>query len=114
MDNNHLEHFGVLGMRWGRRKGSSKPLRTSADYKKVSTLSKKKASELSNAELQLINNRLNLETNYKRLNPDKVARGKEKTKKLLETISLATLAVTTATGAIAAGKKLYETMKELK
>jgi hypothetical protein len=61
-------------MRWGVR--SSKPAaRTSSDYKQTSSLRGKKTSSLSNKQLKKINERINLEQNYSRLNPTKVKKG---------------------------------------
>ena len=67
-----LYHSGVLGMRWGRRKVKRK---SSEDYLNAKKIRKKKISELSNKELQEYNNRKNLEQNYKRLTPAKIAIG---------------------------------------
>lgn len=82
MDNNQLTHWGVKGMRWGVRKdrigssgGSKKRSRQSDDHVEVSKLRKKKISEMSNAELQRVNNRTQLEQNYKRLHPSSVKKG---------------------------------------
>lgn len=65
-----LYHYGILGMRWGRRKASY----TSKDHRRAKTLKKKKLSQLSNNELKELNNRQNLETQYKKNN---VSRGKK-------------------------------------
>jgi hypothetical protein len=90
---NYLEHIGVLGMRWGKRKGNTlsgaKPKSssgkkniantskkkkgssdddddgTSADHKKVAAIKKKKLSELSNEEIQTLVARINVEKQYK-------------------------------------------------
>lgn len=82
MENNQLTHWGVKGMRWGVRKdrsvssgGSRKRSRLSDDHVEVSNLRKKKISEMSNAELQRVNNRTQLEQNYKRLHPSSVKKG---------------------------------------
>lgn len=71
-------HYGVLGMKWGRRKdkGNSAVGQSSEDHSsddaKAATAAKTKAqttglSSLSNKELQTLNERMNLEANYKRL-----------------------------------------------
>lgn len=60
---NELKHYGVPGMRWGRRKGRT----VSEDYATTKQIRKKKISEMSNRELQTANNRLTLERNYKSL-----------------------------------------------
>lgn len=72
-------HYGVLGMKWGKRrdKGNSAVSNkssvdnSSADAKAASD-AKTKAQKsginsLSNKELQSLNERMNLEANYKRL-----------------------------------------------
>lgn len=77
-----LCHYGVLGMKWGVRRGrssgSSKKRRASKmsdDALNAAKLKKKRVSELSNAELRWLNDRQQLEQNHARLNPSKVKRG---------------------------------------
>ncbi len=79
-DPNQLYHYGILGMRWGRRKGSSpkiakKKRMVSTDHARVQRLGKKKISQLSNKELQEYNSRKNLERNYKSFKPKHIAIG---------------------------------------
>jgi hypothetical protein len=77
-----LEHYGVRGMHWGIR--NDKPARkVSSDYKKTAAYRKRHPQELSNKQLKSINERLNLETNYKRMNPSKIAAGHETVKRVL-------------------------------
>lgn len=76
-----LTHYGVPGMRWGKRKGVS--LTKSDDHNEVAALRKKKPSELSNKELQAINNRKQLEKKYKDLNPTTVTKGHNAVKGVL-------------------------------
>lgn len=90
MTNNELIHFGVLGMKWGVRRSSGsnvtkgERLRTTAseDYKKSRELRKKKLSSLSNSELKSLNERLQLEQNYKNLNPKHLNKGLQIAKKV--------------------------------
>ena len=78
-----LMHYGVLGMRWGvRRSGSSgssrrkrKQINLSEDAENAKTLKKKKLDEMSNAELRKLNERQNLERNYKQANKSRIAKG---------------------------------------
>lgn len=71
---NELYHYGVLGMRWGVRKSKSgssgfgkrskrSKLTVDPSYKKAH--SKKKVKYMSDNELREVNNRLNLEQNYR-------------------------------------------------
>lgn len=74
MENKELYHHGVKGMKWGVRR--EKPKRViSDDARDAYSLRKKKVSEMSNAELQRLNNRTQLEQNYYRLHPNTVKKG---------------------------------------
>lgn len=55
-----LKHYGVLGMKWGVRKGSR-----SADSANVQKIRKKKVSQMSNQELREAKTRLELENQYR-------------------------------------------------
>lgn len=70
MQDNELYHYGVLGMKWGRRKS-----RMSQDAREAKAIKKKKVSEMSNAELRKLNERQNLERNHRQLNPNALKRG---------------------------------------
>lgn len=87
-----LAHYGVPGMRWGKRKGGSttsgKKASVSADAKEVASIRTKKPSQMSNQELQKVNTRINLEQQYSRLNPSKVTKGKQTATALLATASI--------------------------
>ena len=77
-----LTHYGVLGMKWGRRKDrrssatSSSNSRPSNDHKRKVKLEKKKLSELTNDEIRELNTRLQLERQYRDLNPQTINKGK--------------------------------------
>lgn len=87
---NELYHYGVLGMKWGVRRGrKSRPM--SDDAREASNIKKKKVSEMSNAELKKLNERMNLERNYSQLNPSAVKRGA----KAVATAAVATTTVLT-------------------
>lgn len=96
---NYLQHYGVLGMKWGVRRSTSDLKRASSrkkairqstsdlkrssnrkknwseDARTASELKKKKTKELSNAELKKLNERTRLEQEYSRLNPNMVKKG---------------------------------------
>lgn len=76
MDNNELKHYGVPGMRWGVRR-TNRQARTSEDYKQSREIKKKKIKEMSNAELKTLNNRLNLEANYREVSKRNVSAGRK-------------------------------------
>lgn len=63
-----LKHFGILGMKWGRRKSrSSGSDMDSEDHKTSRSIQKKKISEMSNEELKKLTSRLQLEKQLKDL-----------------------------------------------
>ena len=83
---NQLNHYGVLGMKWGVRRSQNKNgTRISAgekrrsgwsdDAKDASRIEKKKMKEMSNAELRKLNERTRLEREYRNLNPHAIAKG---------------------------------------
>lgn len=86
-----LYHYGVLGMKWGVRRnrrnvkkaqakaskkaGKTKAQKGSEDFEKAKALNAKGAKHLSNAELKELTTRMQLESQYKNLNPSKVKKG---------------------------------------
>lgn len=74
---NELYHYGIKGMKWGRRRfrntdGTLTPAgkkRYSDDAYEAKQIKKKKMSQMSNAELRKLNERQNLERTHKQLNP---------------------------------------------
>ena len=83
---NELMHFGVKGQKWGVRRYQnpdgtlirSKTRRNesqSEDYKIAKSLKNKKISQMSNAELRKLNERQNLERQYKQMNKTSIKKG---------------------------------------
>lgn len=79
-----LYHYGVLGMKWGVRRAQkqlgridrkAKKGNWSDDAKEAAKIQTKKVNQMSNAELNKLNNRKNLERSYKQLNPNAVKKG---------------------------------------
>ena len=86
MCNSELYHYGVLGMKWGRRRyqnkdgtltaaGKKRYGNMSSDAREANDIGKKKVSEMSNAELRKYNERVNLERQYSNLNPSAAKKG---------------------------------------
>lgn len=78
MNNDILQHFGVLGMKWGKRsKGSTKISKSSPEHKTKQILKKKKLNEMTNQELKTLNERLQLERSYKDLTKSQRSAGQK-------------------------------------
>ena len=86
----YLMHYGVLGMKWGRRKSLSSVIKSknrkridsySSDYQETRKMRRKPSKKLSNAELKKLNERMRLEQEYNRLSTSQVNRGYEVAKK---------------------------------
>lgn len=77
-----LYHYGVKGMKWGIRKDRKRTVwekqspEDSEDYTQSRILLSKPPSQLSNAELRKLNERLNLEQNYSNLTTSQIQKGK--------------------------------------
>ena len=80
-----LAHYGILGMKWGVRRaiGPDGLVRKTLginqnrheDYTKARALKKKGYKNLSTKELQVLNQRLQLEKNHRQLRTDDTLRG---------------------------------------
>jgi hypothetical protein len=89
-----IEHFGVKGMKWGRRKSETmNPAHVSADdarYNKIkSRVEKKGLDNLSNDDLAKLNKRNQLLSEYKKQNPGKFKKGAEATKEAVKNLKTA-------------------------
>lgn len=106
MERSELKHWGIKGMKWGVRRyqnkdgsltpagkkrysdGSTNSSSTSKSSQTSQQPKKKTVSEMSDQELRDAVNRLRLEQDYAKLNPEKVSRGKKFVDNLLdETLS---------------------------
>ena len=73
-----LEHFGIPGMHWGRRKSSGSNVVTgSKDHVRKHELKKKQLKDMTNEELRDFTTRLQLERQYKDLNRSDVSAGRK-------------------------------------
>lgn len=63
--NSVLKHFGIMGMHWGSKRGSTNTTPGSADHNKKVSLNSKKLHEMSNDELKFLTQRATLEKQYK-------------------------------------------------
>jgi len=100
-DSSQLQHVGVLGMHWGHRSSSS----ASEDYTTARKIGSKKLSDMSNAEIQKLNTRMQLEVNYKSMHPGKITKGARAFSKAVTIIGTLTAASATIGAGAALGKK---------
>lgn len=116
MTDNYLEHHGIKGMKWGVRRSRGNSSSQSADYKESQQyrerIQKNGLSNLSNSELSRYNNRLNLEQNYKRMNPTVVARGYNILKTTVAVVG--TVSTLVAIGNSPVGKSLSKGISKIK
>lgn len=86
-----LQHYGVLGMHWGRRRSSAPTIaikkNTSEDHDTYQELKRKKVYEMSNSELKKFTERANLEKQYKDLTRKEVSRGRKIVEDMLSEIA---------------------------
>lgn len=76
MNSNELKHYGILGMKWGRRKGKSvvsSPGSKHHDYLEAHT--KESYKSMSTKKLKQINERLQAEKTYKELTSKQKKKG---------------------------------------
>lgn len=79
-----IQHYGVLGMKWGKRKDRSSKSASRAkrkrnagtpQYHQAKRIKAKPRSKMTNRELQTLTKRQTLESQYSKLNPSVVAKG---------------------------------------
>lgn len=70
-----LSHFGIKGMKWGRRK--AKPIPDGAHQDYIRAHSNKPIHAMSTKELNEINNRITAEQNYARLTARRKTEGEK-------------------------------------
>jgi hypothetical protein len=82
-----LQHFGKLGMRWGRKKSSFKTTRikssNSSDHDHAQALKAKGIKALSNDQINTLLKRLNLEKQMRDVRVSDLKRGEEMVKTIL-------------------------------
>lgn len=79
----YLAHYGIKGMKWGVRRYQNKDgsltaagkKRYSEDFNTAYNLKRKGPDQLSNNELRKLNERMQLEQNYRKLNPTAIEQG---------------------------------------
>lgn len=120
-----LEHFGIPGMKWGRRKSSDGSYSSSGkkakgerseDSQAVVNIQKKSVQAMSNAELQKVNTRLQLEKSYNDLNPAVITKGQKFAKNSVgygKTIKEVVSISKDAADGFKAGKEAYNLAKDL-
>lgn len=97
MKKNELVHHGIKGMKWGVRRTEAQLARargntksdektSSTSTKKAESAKRKKMSEMSDEELRRVVNRLQLEQQYRNLNPEKVSIGKKFASKITKDV----------------------------
>ena len=122
MMNNELYHYGVPGMKWGVRRKQKQLSRTTERSKKenwskdattAAKIKTKKVSQMSNQELRDLNNRRNLEQQYKDLSR-KSSKGRSAVKGFIATAG--TLTAVSAAVAVYAkhGKQAYSAIVKAK
>ena len=109
----HLEHYGIRGMKWGVRRrisSSGRVVKGSTDYKTTVPLRRKPVQSLSNMQLKKVNERMQLEEKFSKMNPSRRERGKRVLNDVLKT----TIGVggTAAAVKIASDPKTMELIKK--
>lgn len=113
-----LKHYGVKGMRWGKRKPGTGEASTHVkrsddhpDHKETRELKREKPRTLSNQEIQRINKRLQLERTYAELNAKQnpINKGHDAVKSVLAVTATASAAYAFTQSPL--GKELIKAVK---
>lgn len=106
----YLEHYGKRGMHWGIH--TEKDFyKTTGDAKRARELKKRPVHGLTNAQLKTVNDRMNLEQSYRRLNPTTRDKGIKAAKEILGTVGIGVTAYEIINGnagrwAVSLGKRV--------
>ena len=73
---NELAHYGILGMKWGRRKGNAKASASPKHHDYLEAHTKESYKSMSTKKLKQINERLQAEKTYKELTSKQKKKGK--------------------------------------
>lgn len=83
-DDESLAHYGVPGMKWGKRKSrSARSSKPSKDHRDARLIKGKPLHQMTNDELKRLNARNELESKFKKANPSTIERGQRKVKALM-------------------------------
>lgn len=105
-----LAHYGILGMKWGKRKAKS-VTNPSEDHKRAQSLKGKKISEMSNSELRDLTQRLQLERQYKDLKKSEISEGQKLVSGILKDIGRDMLKEAIRSGVKAGSKASSKALK---
>lgn len=108
---NEIKHYGILGMKWGRRK-SRQGANPSSDHTTSRIIRKKHVSEMSNEELKKLTARLQLEKQLKDLNKTDVSAGQKWLAEVIQASGKQLASKYLANAAESGGKALIEILRK--
>lgn len=108
MENNqeYLAHYGILGMKWGKRKAKGSSSTKKKKAKKVDPVKK-----MTDYELRQKINRMQMEQQYKQLSKSQVTNGKKKAQAVLRELGKVTVKAVAIAGVYGGAKYLGERYK---